>query len=35
MQEAQVIFKDLLKKEYKYATVTMLMSIAYSMNGDE
>jgi hypothetical protein len=35
MQEAQVIFNDLMKKEFKYSQVAMLQSIAYSISGDK
>jgi hypothetical protein len=35
MLEAQVIFNDLIRKDYEYSKVTMLMSVAYSMSGDE
>jgi hypothetical protein len=35
MLEAQVIFNDLMKKEFKYSQVAMLQSIAYSMSGDK
>ena len=33
-QEASIILLDLLQKDYKCNMVNMLLSIAYTMNGD-